>query len=195
MSFHNRPSVSPVVATLFANGTIKKRHAVIDLGCGNGIDCVTLASWGIRRVVGIDLEEENLNAAQALARRYKIKCPELHGGSITQEHECFGRAEFDVAIDSLLWNNISAHATPGYVRQVSRILKPGGLLIMQVRSDVPRFDFGDAHDSLPPSFGKQFTFGPVVTTHLPEFKTKGRRRGHAQIALVVGRKRSRPSRS
>jgi SAM-dependent methyltransferase len=191
MEFHNRPSISPVVAGLFCGRLIKKKHSVIDLGCGSGVDCVSLAFWGVRRVDGIDMSATALKKAAALAQKFRIPPNQLrlHEGSITKLHHCFNDSEFDIAIDSLLWNNIAPQATPAYVRQVTRILKPGGKLILQIRYPAPRIGFASAQDLLPPSFTSDFAFGPVVATDIPEFRTKGRKHAHARIALCIGSKR------
>lgn len=42
MTYNFRPSISPVVAALFAAGVLKKGGRVLDMGCGTGKDCLTL---------------------------------------------------------------------------------------------------------------------------------------------------------
>ena len=195
MSYGGRPGASPVVATLFAEGRIRRSHAVLDIGCGDGTDCIALALWGVHRVAGLDLHEGSLQKAERRAAQYGVSEIEFHGGSITNFHECFADASFNVAIDSLCWNNIyadAAQATAGYVRQVWRLLKPGGLFVLQARYFAHRFAIADGHAVLPRMFHRYFVLGPARVTQLPERRTEGGARTWANVAVCVGRRRARP---
>lgn len=174
----------------------------IGFGCGNGTDSLTLAMWGIKRVDGIDLDHEKLAVAEhrlaALRGWYGQDNPLLravtfHQGSASRLHKCFGDASFDVVVDTLLWNNVSLHATPAYVRQAARVLKPSGTLILQVRQDLRPFDTACAVCELPDSFHRYFNMRDGLPTHLPEFRNRSRR--HAGIVAYLGRRRHRPLRA
>lgn len=191
MGYNYRPSVSPVVAGLFAAGVIKRRHRVLDVGCGTGTDCLAIMAWKLRSVTGIDDEEEAIDTAIRRARRYGL-------GSITELHECFIDRKFDVVIDSLCWNNIHVehpHATPAYARQIFRVLEPGGLFILQARQQrhILQVDV-NPYTSLPRVFRRYFKMRPLITSHLPEMPRRRGERGHALVAITIGRRRARPLR-
>ncbi|MHB8878778.1 MAG: class I SAM-dependent methyltransferase [Myxococcaceae bacterium] len=193
MSYRGRPSASPVVAGLFAAGLIGRRHRVLDVGCGDGTDCLALASWGVRRVAGLDSEAERLSIASRRARALGFAV-DWHLGSITRLHPCFTEGQFDVVIDSLCWNNISAdfpHATPAYVRQVWRVLTPGGLFVLQARHAGHPLEIDAARDVLPPTFLAHFVMSPAVTTHLPELRRTAHGRAFAEVQVSIGRRRAR----
>lgn len=201
--FYSRPSISPLIAGLFAAGLIKRRHAVLDAGCGTGTDCLTLVSWGIRRVVGIDRDTDFLRArhqaairrAEALPKRHRSsQSIEFHYDLVTREHAHLRDRSFDVVLDSLLFNNLSPKAAALYLAQVARVLKPGGLFVIQYRSSDPRFGVQPPHRSLPPTFARFFKAPGLVTTDLVEYSRKrgGKR---VRVTVVVARRRGRPAES
>jgi SAM-dependent methyltransferase len=206
MMFDGRPSASPVLAGLFLSGVIKRKDAVVDLGCGDGTDCFAMAAWGVRSVDGLDQEEDNhLRAGRRLAAFKGRHGPTalgldritFHLGSATRFHECLGEEQFDVVIDTLLWNNIAAlapHATPGYVRQAARLLRPGGLLVLHVREDIHPLEVIPSRKDLPPSFHRFFSMSDGVSTHIAEFKARSNLRvqAHAGVAVYLGTRRARP---
>src|SRR5262249_55824960 len=61
--YTGRPSASPVLAGLILAGVIRRSHAILDLGCGDGTDCFALAAWGARRVDGLEWDEEAFEKA------------------------------------------------------------------------------------------------------------------------------------
>jgi SAM-dependent methyltransferase len=197
--YYFRPSISPLIAGLFAAGLIMRRHAVLDAGCGTGTDCLTLLSWGIRRVVGIDLDDdyyrarhrEVLRAAYRLTRRNRgAQTIEFHYDPVTRRHAHLRDRSFDVVLDSLLFNNLSPNAGALYLQQVARVLKPGGLFVIQCRSSDPRFGVLPARRRLPPTFEKFFRASGLVTTDLVEYsKSRGGKR--VRVTVVVARRRGR----
>ncbi len=200
--YDGRPSASPVIAGLFLAGVIGRRDAVLDLGCGDGTDCFALAAWGVRSVDGMEWDSDAFAKAERRLAAFRARHgPTLFGldhitfhlGSATELHPCFGDEEYDVVVDTLLWNNISRgrpHATPGYVRQAARVLRPGGLLVLHVREDLHPFDVMPARQDLPSSFHRYFSMSSGVSTDLAEFD--GDTKTHARVAVYLGRRRARP---
>lgn len=192
-SYPGRPGVSPVVAALFAAGVIQRHHRILDVGCGRGTDVVGLARWGVKYIAGLDLKRRDLRQAEAKAARHRVTArTDFHLGSITDQHECFDRGEFDIVIDSLCWNNLDAADTLPYLRELHRVLATGGALVVQARwsaraiGSVPR---------LPHAFARFFEFGPRVVTHLPERGWHPDVQRWATVVVCVGRRRRRPLRA
>jgi SAM-dependent methyltransferase len=183
------------VAGLFAAGVLRRSDAVLDVGCGDGTDCFALMSWGVRKVRGIDADPNMVG--RACRRAAALGLPDVfHEGSITDIHPCFDDQEFSVVIDSLCWNNIEAYsprATPAYVKQVWRVLRPGGRLVLQARmSGVHVLEAVPGDLLLPPVFGRYFAMSPALTTHLPERPQSKRSVAWATVVVSVGRRRFRP---
>ena len=190
MSYRFRPGASPVVAALFASGAISKNDRVLDVGCGTGTDSIAFACWGLRHVRGIDVDSQVLETAVRRARAFGIDGDEIfHAGSITATHACFGDREFSVVIDSLVLNNLSAHALPFYAAEVARILEPGGTLVLQLRQTRHFAEVTQSKHWLPGSFRKWFKLSDVVTTHLAENPSAKGRKGHAIIGISIGTRR------
>lgn len=188
-----RPSVSPVLTGLFTGGVLHRKQRVLDIGCGSGVDAVTLAAWGWDCVVGIDRNAVKVAQARRRATRYGLS--EWAQFKVCDVRELRERCEpnfFDVVIDSLCWNNVHAtnpNATPSFVRNLFWVLKPGGLLVLQARTANHPLASVPARHALPSSFERYFAMSNVVTTHLAE--SYG---GAAAIGVSLGRRRLRPAR-
>lgn len=186
-----RPSVSPVLTGLFACGVLRREQRVLDVGCGSGVDAVTLGAWGWEYVFGID--RSAVKIAQARRRATRCGVGEWVRFAVCDVSELRERCEqdfFDVVVDSLCWNNVHAtspHATPPFVRNLFWALKPGGMLILQSRTANHPLASVPGHKALPPSFDRYFELSNVVTTHFAE--SYG---GAAAVGVCVGHRRVRP---
>ena len=88
-SYAGRPSVSPIIAGLFAAGTIARRHRILDVGCGNGTDCLIMMKWKIRRVEGIERGRAGHQARKAPCQGSGVPPDRFHCGSITTATDIF----------------------------------------------------------------------------------------------------------
>lgn len=187
---YRRPGASPVLAGLVSAGVLRPSQRVLDIGCGSGIDSVALAAWGFRQVVGIDRCATKV--AQARRRATVFGLADQTSFFVCAVNELGRRCEpelFDVVLDSLCWNNVHAlrpHATPAFVRAVARVLRPGGLYILQARADRHPLAISPASRALPRSFERHFRMSDVITTHMPEWFGRS-----SVIAVSVGRRRRR----
>jgi ubiquinone/menaquinone biosynthesis C-methylase UbiE len=192
MRYVGRPGASPVIAALFAAGSVQRSHAVLDIGCGDGTDVLALGAWGVREVCGLDMDEDALARADKRASARGLENVSFHKGSVTRPHDCFPDGAFDVVFDSLCLNNLEPQARPGYVRQLWRVLKPGGIWVLQARYDGPVAARG--RDFLPPSFHRHFVLGQAVSTQLPERALRNKRTW-ATVMVCIGTRRGRPLRA
>lgn len=124
----------PVVALTTRERTFKRRlihqvdvqhgHSVLDLACGTG----TLAVWIKRhepgaRVVGVDGDPKILRVAKQKAEKCGMDIAFDHGASTNLP---YASASFDRIVSSLFFHHLSHEDKRLTIREVLRVLKPGG---------------------------------------------------------------------
>ena len=109
-----------------ALGPIGKDEHVLDLGCGAGFDAFVASQLvgPAGRVCGVDLSPEMLAVADAA--RIEAAFPQVEFREAAVEALPFGEALFDVALSNGVLNLIPDK--PAALREVFRVLKPGGRL-------------------------------------------------------------------
>jgi arsenite methyltransferase len=114
------------VGNPFALGPIRPGDAVLDLGCGAGLDALVAAEivGPTGRVVGVDLSPEMLAVAER--GRAEADLPNVEFREAGVEHLPLGNGTFDVALSNGVLNLIPDK--PAALREVLRVLKPGGRL-------------------------------------------------------------------
>jgi SAM-dependent methyltransferase len=120
-------------------------HAIpgdaLDLGCGGGQASLKLAARGYR-VVGIDFAP----TAIELARRNAPALQFMVGDCLALE---LPSAAFDLAVDNHVLHCIIGPDRERFLREVARVLRPGGLLFSETMSREGTVDFDrlgfDAH--------------------------------------------------
>src|SRR5580704_11738003 len=114
---------------------------VLDVGCGRGLLLAGAAKRlaalkGVGRVTGIDIwSNKDMGGNAEAATRHNL---ELEGVSdrckllsIAAQEMPFADATFDVIVSNLCLHNIYDRETRGQaVRQIARVLKPGGVAIL-----------------------------------------------------------------
>ncbi len=96
---------------------------VLDLGCGLGSLCTNIAELGAAEVVGLDLDEENIEFAKArllqraphLRERVRFLCEDIRTSSI---------GTFDYIVSKDAFEHISD--LPGVIAAMARLLCPDG---------------------------------------------------------------------
>jgi SAM-dependent methyltransferase len=116
------------VGNPFILGVIRKGEAVLDIGCGAGIDTIVAAMMvgPAGTVVGIDMVPEMLARARENLRMTDLKnviFEEAYGEKLP-----FADGGFDVVISNGVFNLIPDKAKA--LSEVVRVLKPGGRLMM-----------------------------------------------------------------
>lgn len=103
---------------------------VLELGCGAAQWTVALIRSGIR-AVGIDISEQQLSHARALAKRSAVAAPLVQGDA---EHLPFRSESFDLVFCD---HGATTFARPERtVAEVSRALRPGGLFAFCMSSPI-----------------------------------------------------------
>jgi SAM-dependent methyltransferase len=116
------------VGNPFSLGPVNKGEAVLDIGCGAGVDTLVAAVMvgPEGKVTGIDLVPEMLERAKANLRRTFIKNVTFQEGSAEQLP--FPDGTFDVVISNGVFNLIPDKAKA--LREVFRVLKPSGRFLL-----------------------------------------------------------------
>ena len=101
---------------------IKSRPAgkAIDLGCGTGTNCITLAQLGWQ-VTGLDFVPSAIQQARKKACQVGLDL-DLRVADVThlEEFDCL----FDFALDLGCFHNLSLYDKAAYLNQLDRIMRP-----------------------------------------------------------------------
>jgi ubiquinone/menaquinone biosynthesis C-methylase UbiE len=121
----------PELIILYALGLVRSGHHVLDAGCFRGDDSIFLATGGCR-VTGIDQSKGAIQYAKKVALMFGVaRSARFIAGNIP---EAFGRLpdnSFDVVCDRLLMSNLNQVDRSTYVKEVRRVLRPGGLFVLR----------------------------------------------------------------
>lgn len=152
-------------------------HDVLDCACGIGTQAIALAARG-HRVVGTDLSGAALRRA---ANEAGLRTVVLRSAVADMRHLPFRGASFDIVVCA---DNAIAHLlTPDELRQalaeMRRVLRPTGLLVLGVRSDLAR----QSHPVTSPVQLNRSPAGPVITFQLWDWHPDGQRYDMQHIQL------------
>jgi len=101
---------------------------VLDVGSGTGtLATLIKQSNPGARVVGIDVDAEILDLAREKARGQKV---EVEFRKAFADDLPFGDGEFDVVVSSLLFHHLPTTVKKGALREVHRVLRPGGVFLL-----------------------------------------------------------------
>jgi SAM-dependent methyltransferase len=115
-----------------AGASIESHHTVLDIGCGLG-RLTRAAASRAERVLALDVSEEMLSQARELnAQLPNVEW--MHGDGHTLEPIPDGTV--DCCISLVVFQHIPDSAiTLGYMREIGRVLRPGGFAAFQVSTD------------------------------------------------------------
>jgi ubiquinone/menaquinone biosynthesis C-methylase UbiE len=108
--------------------SIENHHTILDVGCGGGRTVSKLAAIPTQgKVYGIDYSEESVAASK------RTNAQGIHHGRVEIRHGSVSRLPFPDGMFDLVtavethfwWPNL-----PGDIREVFRVLKPGGTLVL-----------------------------------------------------------------
>jgi SAM-dependent methyltransferase len=180
--------VSPALAVLIGLGDVRHDDVVLDVGCGTGTECITLARWGFKHVVGIDVDARAVATARGRATRLGLaRRVEFLVGEPEDLPDDLTPAGVDIVLHTLVANNLRA-GFHSHFAAIARALKPDGLLVLSMR--ILAREENDRVGRVPPVPGlkRHFELTPGVTTHIAE--SRDYYPGHAPVAVWVGRPRA-----
>ncbi len=129
-----RDGLDPYVAIdAFLASPLAAPGDALDLGCGGGQVSIKLAARGYR-VVGVDFAP----TAIALARQNAPELTFVVGDCLALE---LPAASFDLAVDNHVLHCILGADRARFLREVARVLRPGGLLLSDTMSREGHVDF------------------------------------------------------
>ncbi len=115
------------VADLFKKHNFRK---ILDLGCGTGRHVIFLARKGFK-VSGIDIAEQGIKITKEWLKSEKLQA-DLNIGSIYNKLP-YKNNSFDAVISTNTIHHGKIENIRKSVREISRVLKPGGMIFITVR--------------------------------------------------------------
>lgn len=120
-SMHDRRTLSEAA---FFLPHLHPGMSLLDVGCGSGTITVELAAVvAPAPVVGVDLNEQRIEAAQRIARKRQVENVEFQVGDLC--HVPYAENEFDAVFEHMVFMHMPDPRVG--VREIFRVLKPGGV--------------------------------------------------------------------
>jgi ubiquinone/menaquinone biosynthesis C-methylase UbiE len=108
--------------------SIENHHTILDVGCGGGRTVGKLAAIATQgKVYGVDYSNESVAATKRTnARWIDLGRVQIRHGSVSQLPFLDGMFDLVTAVETHFW----WPSLPGDIREVFRVLKPGGTLVL-----------------------------------------------------------------
>jgi SAM-dependent methyltransferase len=128
-----RQDVSELLAIAARLGLAGERHAALDFGCGAGRLTGALGEH-FERCIGLDISAQMIEEARAAAPPAGTEFAVHEGDDLAR----FAPDSFDLVVSRFVLQHIAARrAKLRYIAELVRVLRPGGLLALQLPSRVP----------------------------------------------------------
>lgn len=126
------------LAPLLAQAALQSGFRVLDIGCGTG----TLVAMIARRDPGVAIAaiDPDPRALARAARKAREAGARVHFDRGVADALPYAAASFDRVFSSMMFHHVPHGEKPGVLREVCRVLKPGGRLEF--------LDFAGGHHSL-----------------------------------------------
>ena len=111
---------------LFEQASVQPGHRILDIGCGTGTFAVAIKRWlPTAEVVGLDPDPKALARShrKAKANGVSIRFDQGFADALP-----YANASFDRVFSTLMFHHLPQDAKVAALREVRRVLKPGGSL-------------------------------------------------------------------
>ena len=131
----NQGSYDALEEFLLSEHAPKRGDTVLDLGCGGGQAALRVAKLGCR-VLGVDFSETAIELARANARRENLDVRFERGSAL----DLGPLGPFDLVVDNHLLHCIIGRDRERVLREIRRVLVPGGALFSDTMTCEDDFD-------------------------------------------------------
>lgn len=122
-----RQIIPPITRFMRERAPAARRAQLIDIGCGTGRTLHQLArTHPSLRLWGVDLSPAYVSVA-----RRRLESPEVTIAAENAEQLPFADGAFDIATSVYLFHELPRNARRNVVREMHRVLRPGGLLVVE----------------------------------------------------------------
>jgi ubiquinone/menaquinone biosynthesis C-methylase UbiE len=122
---------------LFDQASVQPHHRVLDVGCGTGTFAVAIKGWSpSAEVVGLDPDPKALARSRRKVERADVSIRFDQGFANALPYP---DGSFDRVFSSLMFHHVPQDAKFATMREVRRVLKPGGSLhLLDFEQEGPR---------------------------------------------------------
>ena len=122
---------------LFDQASVQPQHRVLDVGCGTGTLAVAIKGWlPSAEIVGLDPDPKALARSRRKAERAGVSIRFDQGFANALP---YSDGSFDRVFSSLMFHHLPQDAKFATMREVRRVLKPGGSLhLLDFEQEGPR---------------------------------------------------------
>ncbi len=137
------------------NESFFKGNKCLDLGCGNGRTCFSMAQLGAKEVYGIDYGEDSIRFAKEKVKQKQLDKIHFSVGSVYDL--AFEDNSFEVAISNGVFHHLEDSGRA--INEVARILKPEGFFWLYIQGEGGMFnELYDAAKQIMKNIPQEFTF-------------------------------------
>jgi len=112
--------------------------AILDMGCGHGKTLRQLEHNGYRKLYGVDVNASAIQLAKQLANE-SLVVPQFIQAKA--EELPFSDGSMDCVINQAFWTTLVTDIDrKSVIKEINRVLKPGGILYMEEYGQTPRVD-------------------------------------------------------
>jgi SAM-dependent methyltransferase len=135
------PRPSPWLVDAASQGWIRPPGPILDIGCGAGSNALWLSHRGFR-VSGLDLAPVAVDVARRRATRANSSAVFAQGSILAAPYR---DASFRSALDSGCFHSVRIADRAGYAREVARLLRPAGALLVTWIAREETGEYGPPH--------------------------------------------------
>ncbi len=173
---------SPELVALVAAGIIPPGGRVLDVGCGGGREAIFLAQCGFQ-VIGVDISRAALAIARKRAREARVHIDWRRGDVLALPVE---DARIDFINDRGLFHLIDDADRPRYAAELTRVCKPGGMILIRGASEALEERFNPVTEAAIATHfpASKFQRGPVLP--IPLLSVAGVMDGRIVVLRKIG---------